>query len=196
MLRLKVPRDLLQITDGTPAPEQAIELPNPMVWVRSMVRQQWQAESNLKQLTELCGNKIDKTDQGMQRIEEAYRTLAEGTRYVYDRVHTNEAIAEAWVRSELAIAANAYQTLAQNVWPAIQEGTHDDDQRQIWQATKLARINDALAFLAEAKTARSQHLVTLQGNVELWAADYQGKVNRMEKELPQARDEMLHPVRW
>jgi len=47
----------------------------------------------------------------MKRIEEAYQTLAEGTRFVYDWVHANEKIAEAWVHSELASAANAYQML-------------------------------------------------------------------------------------
>jgi len=36
MLWLEAPRDLLQITDGTPAPEQAIELANPVIWVRTM----------------------------------------------------------------------------------------------------------------------------------------------------------------
>ena len=48
----------------------------------------------------------------MIRIEKAYQILAEGTRYVYDWVHANEEIAEAWVRTELANVANAYQTLA------------------------------------------------------------------------------------
>jgi len=62
-----------------------------------MARQQKQAERDLWQLTELCGNTIDKTDQRMIRIEEAYQTLAESTRYVYDRVYANEKIAEAWV---------------------------------------------------------------------------------------------------
>jgi len=33
MLRLEAPRDLLQITDGTAPPEQALELANPAVWV-------------------------------------------------------------------------------------------------------------------------------------------------------------------
>jgi len=33
MLRLEAPRDLLQITDGTALPEQALELANPAVWV-------------------------------------------------------------------------------------------------------------------------------------------------------------------
>jgi len=81
-----------------------------------MARQQKQAERDLRQLTELCGNTIYKTDQRMVRIEEAYQTLADGTRYVYDRVHANEEIAETWVRTELANAANAYQTLVQNIW--------------------------------------------------------------------------------
>jgi len=31
MLWLEVPRDLLQITDGTPRPEQAVEIANPAV---------------------------------------------------------------------------------------------------------------------------------------------------------------------
>jgi len=128
----------------------------------------------------------------MPQIEEAYQTLLEGTWYVYDRVNANEEIAEAWVRSELANAANAYQTFAQNVWQAILDRTQEDHQRKICQATQLTRLNDALAFLAEANTARSQHLVTFQGNVEIWAADHQRKVNQMERELRQARDE----IRW
>ena len=40
MLRLEAPWDLLQITDGTPAPEQAVKMANLAVWVRTMVRQQ------------------------------------------------------------------------------------------------------------------------------------------------------------
>jgi len=190
ILLLEAPRDLLQITDGTPPPEQAIELANPTVWVRTMAQQQRQAENDLRQLTELCGNTIDRTDQRMQRIEEAHKTLADGTRYVYDRVHANEEIAEAWVRTELANAVNAYQTLAHNVWQAILERTDEDNQRQICQATQLTRVNDALAFLAEANTARSQYLATFQGNVELWAADHQRKMSRMEEDLRRAREEI------
>jgi len=126
----------------------------------------------------------------MQRIEQAYHTLAEGTRYIYDRVNANEEIAEAWVRSELAHAANAYQTLAQNVWQAIIERTTEANQCQTYQATQLAQVNDALAFLGEANTARGQHLATFQGNVELWAADHQRNMTRVEEELRQAREEI------
>jgi len=115
MLRLEAPRDLLQITNGTARPEQALELANPAVWVRTMAWQQKQVKRDLWQLTELCGNTMDKTDQRMVQIEEAYQTLTEGTRYVYDWVHANEEIAETWVPTELANTANAYQTLAQNI---------------------------------------------------------------------------------
>jgi len=93
-----------------------------------MARQQRKAENDLRQLTWLCGNTIDRTDQQMQRIKEAYRTLAEGTRHVYNRVNANEEIAEAWVRTELANTANTYQTLAYNVWQAILEQTDEDNQ--------------------------------------------------------------------
>jgi len=116
MLCLEVPRDLLQITDRTPAPEQAVEMANPAAWVRTIVQQQRLGENDLRQLSELCSSTIDATDQQMQRIEEAYWILAEGIRYVYDRVNTDEEIAEAWVCSKLANTANAYQTPGQNVW--------------------------------------------------------------------------------
>jgi len=62
MLRLEAPRDLLQITDGTPRPEQAVEIANPTVWIRSLVNQQRQAENNLQWLTELCGDAYNRMD--------------------------------------------------------------------------------------------------------------------------------------
>jgi len=77
---------------------------------------------------------IDRNDLQMQRIEQEYHTLAEGTRYMYDRVNANEEIADACVRSELAHVANAYQNLAQNVWQAIIERTAKANQCQICQA--------------------------------------------------------------
>ena len=86
--------------------------------------------------------------------------------------------------------ANVYQSLAQNMWQAILERTDEDNQQQICQATQLTRVNDALAFLAEANVARSQHLATFQGNIELWAADHQRKVAQVEEELRQARNEI------
>jgi len=84
MLRLEAPRDLLQIPDGIPRPEQAVEIANPAVWVRTLVHQQQQAERDLRRLMELCSDAYNRTDRRTPEIEQAYQTLAEGTRYVYD----------------------------------------------------------------------------------------------------------------
>jgi len=191
MLRLEAPRDLLQITSGTPNPELAVEIANPVVWVRTLVHQQRQAENDLRRLTELCGDAYDSTDRRTREIEQAYQTLAEGTRYVYDRVNGNEKIAEEWIRSELSSAANTYQSLASNIWQAILAHTNEANERQICQATQMARVNNALSFLAEANAARNQHLANFQGNVELWAAAHQNRVSSQENQLREARVEIL-----
>jgi len=99
---------------------------------------------------------------------------------------------EEWVRSELSKAANAYQSLARNIWQAIIERTNEANERQICQATQLARVNDALSFLAEANIARNQHLANFQGNVELWAAAHQNRVATLENQLREARAEIQH----
>jgi len=190
MLRLEAPRDLLQITNGSPRPEQAVEIANPAVWVRTLVCQQQQAESDLQSLTELCGDTYDRTDRQTREIEQAYQSLTEGTRYVYDRVNANEKIAEEWIRSELSNAANVYQYLARNVWQAIIERTNEANERQICQATQLAQVNDALSFLAEANTARNQHLANFQGNAELSAVAHQNQVSTLENQLREARAEI------
>jgi len=108
------------------------QIANPAVWVRALVHQQRQAEEDMKQLVGLYGNTIDHTDQQIQRIEHANQALAEGTRYVYDRCNTNQETEEAWVRSELAAAANAYQTFTRNVWQAIIEQTNEAMERQVY----------------------------------------------------------------
>jgi len=96
MLRLEAPRDLLQITDRDLGPEPAVEIANSAVWVRTLVRHPRQAEHDLQRLTELCGDAYDKTDRRTREIEQAYQTLAEGTRYVYDRANANEKIVGEW----------------------------------------------------------------------------------------------------
>jgi len=63
LLQLEAPWDLLQITIGTAAPEQAVEMANLAKWVWTLGRQQWQVENDLRQLTDLYSNTIDRTDQ-------------------------------------------------------------------------------------------------------------------------------------
>jgi len=60
------------------------------------------------------------------------------------------------------------------------EQTNEANERQIYQATQLTRVNNALSFLAEANTARNQHLANFQGNADLWAASYQNRVATLE----------------
>jgi len=84
MLRLEAPRDVLQITDGTEQAEETLEVANPATWLRALAIQQKQAEQDLAQLVHLCGNTIDHANQRIHQIEQAYRDLSDGTRYVYD----------------------------------------------------------------------------------------------------------------
>lgn len=189
MLRLEAPWDVLQITDGTEPAEEDLEVANPATWLRALVKQQKQAEKDLAQLVRLCGNTVDHIDQRIRQIEQAYQDLSEGTRYVYDRMSANEKITGDWIRSELAGAATAYQAFAQNVWEAIIERTQEATEKQAGQATQLAWINNSISFLAEANIARSQHLANFQGNVELWAEEHQKRVEYLEQQLLEARQE-------
>ena len=187
MLCLEAPREFLQITDGTAPEEEALELANPATWLRTLAKQQKQAEEDLRQLVALCGNTVDLADQRIQKIEESYQALTDGTRYVYDRVSANEKITGDWIRSELATAANAYQTFTSHVWQAIIDRTQEANQRQIHQATQIACMNDSLGFLAEASGAPSQHLANFQGNVDLWANEHQAKVAQLEDQAQAER---------
>jgi len=196
MLRLEAPRDVLQIADGTEQAEETLEIANPATWLRALAKQQKQAEQDLAQLVHLCGNTIDHADQRIRQIEQAYRDLSDGTRYVYDRLSANERITGDWIRSELASTASAYQAFAHSVWGAIIERTQEADQKQVGQATQLTRLNDSISFLVEANVARSQHLANFQGNVELWAEEHQKqadeqqqRVEYLEHQLQEAREE-------
>ena len=196
MLQLEAPKDVLQITDSMVPNEETLKISNPATWLRALVKQQKQAEADLGQLVHLCGNTVDRTDQRIQQIERAYQDLSDGTRYVYDRLSANGKITGAWIRSELAGAASAYQAFTQNVWGAIIERTQEAYQKQAGHATQLTRLNDSIAFLAEANVARSQHLANFQGNVELWAEEHQKRadeqqrrVAQLEHQLQEAREE-------
>ena len=190
MFRLEAPRDVLQITDGTQPDEQALEIQNPAKWLQILAQRQRQAEEDLHRLAGMCGNTIDLADERMRDIERAYQMLSEGTRYVYDRLGANEKVTERWIRTELANAASAYQAFTRDVWQAIIDRTQEGGQQQINQATQIARVNDALAFLTEANTARSEHLVRFQGNIETWAANHQDQVDFLQKQLREAQEEI------
>jgi len=109
MLQLEAPWGLLQITNDEEPQEETLEIANPVGWMRAMANHQQQAEQDLRQLMDVCGNTLDHTDRSIRRIEAAYNRLAEGTQYVYEQMEAKKQISGDWVRNELMVSANAYQ---------------------------------------------------------------------------------------
>jgi len=80
-----------------------------------------------------------------------------------------------------------------------------EEMQRMHQATQVARMHDAVAFLSEANLTRNTHLMEFQGNVEKWAADQQQNVETLDRQrnedqrrmagleprLTQAQDELL-----
>jgi len=190
MLRLEAPRGLLQITNKEESQEEALEIVNPVRWMRAMANHQQQAELDLRQLLDVCGNTMDRTDRYIRRIEAAYTHLAQGAQYVYEQLEAKELISGDWVRNELMVAANAYQAFTRQVWEAIIERTATEEVQRMHQATQVALMHDTVAFLSEANLARNTHLAEFQGNVEKWTANHQQKVNVLEKQGNEDRKRM------
>jgi len=93
MLCREAPRDMLQIKNNEET--QTVEIANPVDWMRAIINQQCQAEQDLWQLMEVCGNTVDRTDRRIQEVEKAYYKLLQGTQYIYERMEAKEEIAEA-----------------------------------------------------------------------------------------------------
>ena len=190
MLRLEEPRGLLQITNDKEPQEETLEIANPDGWMRAMANHQQQAEQDLRQLMDVCGNTLDNTDWHIRRIEAAYNRLAQGAQYVYEQMEAKEPISGDWVRTELMVCANAYQAFTRQVWEAIIEHSKMSDLHRVHKGTQVARMHDAVAFLSEANLARNVHLMEFQGNVEKWAADHQQKVETLKRQRNEDRDRM------
>jgi len=105
-------------------------------------------------------------------------------------MEAKEEIPQAGVRNELTAAANLYQTFTRQIWEAIIERTKDVEVQRLHQATQVARMKDAVAFLGEADIARNQHLALFQGNVEKWATDHQQKVDGLERQRQKDQERM------
>jgi len=204
MFRLEAPCGHLQITNDEESQEEALEIANPVGWMRAMANHQQQAELDLRQLLDLCGNTMDRTDRRIRKIEAAYNRLSQGAQYVYEQLEAKELISGDWVRNELMVVANAYQAFTRQVWEAIIDRTTTEEVQRMHQTTQITRMHDAVAFLSEVNLARNTHLVEFQGNVEKWAADRQQKVEAherqgnedrrrmtdLERQLANARDEL------
>ena len=59
MLHLEAPRGLLQITNDEESREETLEIANLVGWMRAMAKHQQQAEQDLRQLMDVCGDTMD-----------------------------------------------------------------------------------------------------------------------------------------
>jgi len=191
MLQLEAPRGLLQITNDEETEEETLEIANPVGWMRAMANHQQQAEQDLRQLLDLRGNTMDRTDRRIRRIEATYNRLAHGAQYVYEQMGAKEQISGDWLRNELMVAANTYQAFTCQVWEAIIERSKTEEIQRMHEATQVARMHDAVAFLSEANLTRNTHLAEFQGNVERWAADHQQKVEILEQQRREDQRRMV-----
>jgi len=196
ILRLEAPRGLLQITNDEETQEETQEIANPVRWMRAMANHQQQAEQDLRQLIDVCGNTLDHTDRRIRWIEAAYNRLAQGAQYVYEQMEAKEQISGDLVRNELMGSTNACQAFTKQVWEAIIEHSKTSDLHRVLEATQVARMHDAVAFLSEANLARSVHLMEFQGNVEKWAADHQQKVETLNRQRNEDRNRMASLEQW
>jgi len=153
MLQLEAPRGLLQITNDEEPQEKTLEIANPVGWMWAMANHQQQAEQDLHQLIDICGNTLDHTDRRIRRIEAAYNRLAQGAQCVYKQMEAKEQISGDWVRNELMVSAHAYQAFTRQVWEGIIEHSKTSDLHRVHEAIQVARMHDAVAFLSEANLA-------------------------------------------
>jgi hypothetical protein len=66
--------------------------------------------------------------------------------------------------------------------------------KRIHQATQVARLNDAVAFLTEANTARSHNLTAFADQFTNWATTQNTCTAQLEKELAEQRAETTRVV--
>jgi len=196
MLRLEAPQGLLQITNDEETTEEVLEITNPVGWMQAIANHQQQAGQYLHQLLDLCGNTMDRMDRRIRRIEAAYNRLAHGAQYVYEQMEAKEQISGEWVRNELMVAANAYQAFTRQVLEAFIERSKTEEMQRMHEATQVARIHDAVAFLSEANLTRNTHLMEFQGNVEKWATDHQQKVETLEQQRNEDQQQMARLEQW
>jgi len=64
------------------------------------------------------------------------------------------------------VSANTYQAFTQQVWEVIIEHSKMSEIHRVHEATQVAQMHDAVAFLSEANLTRNVNLMEFQGNVE------------------------------
>jgi hypothetical protein len=67
------------------------------------------------------------------------------------------------------------------------ERTTETDLRMVHQATQVARLHDAVAFLTEANVARQVNLTTFTDQVSQWVTQQDDVIARLQQERTDAK---------
>jgi hypothetical protein len=116
IVRLEAPVTRRQITAKSTTVQPTLEIVRLASWLRTIVHQHHQAQHDLRQLYELCGQSFDQSDRRLRHIEQAYDVLYPGTQYIYEWAEANEVASYQWLQTELSNEANTYQTFSREVW--------------------------------------------------------------------------------
>jgi hypothetical protein len=147
MLRLEYPRHTEEVYDDTDPSNDTVEIRKPASWLRQLVHQHKQAQTDLQRLRQICGGQFIRSDRQIRTIERNYEVLFEAMRYIYQQAQTDATASHDWMQTELMATANASQDFTLEVWEAIIAHSEEPSQQTMYQAMRATRINDALTFL-------------------------------------------------
>jgi len=155
-LHLEHPRSAEDIYNDTYPDNDSVEIQEHACWLRQLVHQHRQAQTNLKCLRQICGGEYDRTDRRIRSIGRNYESLFQSVWYIYEQAKADIGASHEWMQTELMAAANASQQFTVEVWQAILTRNEEAGQQAMYQAMQITRINDALAFLQTADLQRNQ----------------------------------------
>lgn len=189
MLRLEYPRNIDDIYNDTEPNNDTVDIPDPANWLRQLVHQHQQAQSDLQRLREVCGGQFDRNDRRIRAIERNYETLFESIRYIYEQAQADGRASHEWMQTELMAAANASQNFTLEVWQTIVAKSQETDQRTLYQTMQITRINDALTLLQTADLQRNQEQATFRQSLGDWAEKQQAATAQLAADQQQLRTE-------
>jgi len=146
MLRLEYPQTITEIVNYVPS-DDCIEIHEPPVWMRQMIHQYTQARKDHNRMYNACRQNIDRNDRRILKIEQNYKVLADGIRYVYDQAKSDATATHEWIQTELTATAQATQELAQQIWQVICSKNEEDGKKEMLQKMEHNRIEEAFAFM-------------------------------------------------
>ena len=189
-LHLEHPRSAEDIYNDTYPDNDSVDIQEPACWLRQLVHQHRQAQTDLQRLRQICGGEYDRSDRRIRSIERNYESIFQSVRYIYEQAKADIGASHEWMQTELMAAANASQQFTVEVWQAILTRNEEAGQQAMYQAMQITRINDALAFLQTADLQRNQEQAIFRRNLSEWADRQQTATNQLMLEQQRLRTEV------